>query len=207
MKTLGVIAAAVFLAASLAHPTLGAGWFWDIGNAIGFCAFSGLLFLAYTGAPSTDLKPHRLLGNAVLLIAAMHVFWMLLGDPVVVEYILPGAPIYMWAGLVAFVLLNVLLLIGLPGFRRQIYRHRDSFRRWHRWIAIVTIAATCWHIVGSGHYLRASYQWAPMLAIAAAACFAPRFIARKSDLNAWASRQFLGFTLVATAAFALVRNL
>ena len=79
VKTLGTMAAAIFLLTMLASPTLGAGWFWDIGNALGFCAFVGLLYISYASANKVDVKAHRLLGIAVLLIAALHVFWLLLG--------------------------------------------------------------------------------------------------------------------------------
>ena len=207
MKTLGTIAAAIFLLTMLASPTLGAGWFWDIGNALGFCAFVGLLYMSYASANSVDVKAHRLLGIAVLLIAALHVFWLLLGDPVVVEYIRPDAPHHMWAGILAFVLLNVLILVGLPEYRLRIHIDRNNFRYWHRWTAIGVITASAWHIVGAGQYLRMPHQWIPMLAIAAIACFASRFSSHNNDLSSRSPWLFLGTTLLATSIFALVRNI
>lgn len=207
VNTLGIIAAAIFLLTMLASPTLGAGWFWDMGNAFGFCAFVGLLYLFYASARKLNLKAHRLLGNTVLLVVALHVFWLLLGDPVVVEYIRPDAPHYMWAGIMAFVLLNVLILFGLPEYRLRIHKDRDSFRHWHRWIAIGVVAGSAWHIVGAGQYLRMPYQWMPMLAIVAIACFASRFSRHNNDLSSRSSWLFLGITLIATSIFTLIRNI
>ena len=206
MKTLVLIAAAVFLLTMMDSPTLAAGWFWDTGNAFGFCAFAGLLYLAWSSAGTADLKAHRLLGNAILLVAALHVFWFLLGDPVVVEYIKPGAPHPMWAGIGAFVLLNVMILIGLPEYRQRIYRDRGRFRHWHRWIAVGVIAGSAWHIVGAAQYLRMPWQWLPMLAIAATACFAYRFNRPNNELGAQSSWLFLGITVMATSLFVLIRN-
>ena len=190
----------------MASPTLGAGWFWDMGNAFGFCAFAGLLSLAWSSAGTADFKAHRLLGNAILLVAALHVFWLLLGDPVVVEYIKPGAPHHMWAGIGAFVLLNVLILFGLPEYRPRMYRNRDRFRIWHRWIAISVIAGSVWHIVGAAQYLRMPWQWLPMLAITAIACFAYRLNRHNNELSTRSCWLFLGITVIATSIFVLVRN-
>jgi hypothetical protein len=49
MKSLLATFAAVFQITFLAAPTMGAGWFLDTGNAIGFAAFGGLLYLTVTG--------------------------------------------------------------------------------------------------------------------------------------------------------------
>ena len=206
MKTLAVFATAVFLLTMLAAPRLGAGWFWDMGNAFGFCAFVGLLYLSYASARKLDVRAHRLLGNTVLFIAALHVFWLLLGDPVAAEYIRLDAPHHMWAGIMAFLLLNALILIGLPEHRLRIHKDRNSFRYWHRWTAVGTIAGSAWHIVGAGQYLHTPYQWLPLLALAAIACLAFRFGWHNNDLGNRPYWLYLGITLVASTLFVLVRN-
>ena len=207
MRTLGIITAGLFLLTMLASPTLGAGWYWDLGNAIGFCTFAGLLYLAYASARKLDIRVHRLLGNTVLLLAALHVFWFLLGDPVVVEYIMPDAPHHMWAGIGAFLLLNVVVLIGLPEYRLRIHKDHESFRHWHRWIAIGAIGACAWHIIGAGHYLNAPYQWISMLAISTVCCVPISFVRHSSNLSRKSVLLFLCITLVASLSFALVRNI
>ncbi len=37
------LVAAVFAITFLSAPRLGGGWFWDIGNGLGFVAFAGIL--------------------------------------------------------------------------------------------------------------------------------------------------------------------
>ena len=206
MKTLGIITAGIFFLTMLASPTLGAGWFWDMGNAIGFCAFAGLLYLAHASARKLDVKAHRLLGSTILLLAALHVFWFLLGDPVVAEYIRPDAPHHMWAGIGAFLLLNIVVLIGLPEFRLRIHKDHESFRHWHRWLAIGAIGACTWHILGTGHYLSTPHQWIPMLAIVTLCCAPISFVQHNINLSSKSVLLFLCITLIATVLFALVRN-
>ncbi|MBK6581314.1 MAG: hypothetical protein IPG20_00115 [Gammaproteobacteria bacterium] len=132
MKTLLITTTAVFVVSLLDSPVLGAAWFWDLGNGFGFAAFSGLLYLSLASARAIPHEAHRHLAYAVLLLVALHVFWLLLGDAVVVEYLRPGAPLYMWVGLAGFALLNLLMLVSLPRYRPRIHWSRADFRRWHR---------------------------------------------------------------------------
>ena len=69
---------AVFAVTFLASPTMGAGSFWDAGNAFGFAAFAGLLYLTITSSRRLDVRAHQLLGYAVLSTAVLHAFWFLL---------------------------------------------------------------------------------------------------------------------------------
>jgi len=207
MRTLAIAFAAVFLITMSSAPTLGAGWFWDTGNAFGFVAFVGLIYLSFASARTLHVSAHRFLGYAVLLIAAAHVFWLLLGDAVVVEYIRPGAPHYMWAGVAAFTLLNLMTVLGLPNYRRRIHRDYDSFRMWHRWMAIGVIGGSAWHIVGAGHYLRSAYQWLLLLLITLVASFAYRVGLHSNDLDRVSSRVFLIMAAMTTFLFVLIRNL
>ena len=105
--------AVIFLIPFLAAPTMGAGWFWDAGNAMGFAAFAGLLYLTITSNRRLDVRAHQLLGYAVLFLALLHAFWFLLGDAAVVEYIKPDAPDYMWLGVVGLLFLGVLIAVAL----------------------------------------------------------------------------------------------
>jgi hypothetical protein len=206
VKTLLLTTAAVFLVSLLVSPTLGAGWFWDLGNGFGFAAFSGLLYLSLASARAMHHAAHRRLAYAVLLLAALHVFWLLLGDAVVVEYLVPGAPLYMWAGLAGFALLNLLMLAALPRYRPRIHGSRADFRRWHRALAIAVTAGSAWHILVAGHYLRSPLQWLAFAALAAFASFAYRFGRDNNDLDRRASRRYLVVAAVAVALFTLVRN-
>lgn len=112
MNPLLATLAIVFLITFLGAPTMGAGWFWDAGNGIGFAAFGGLLYLTITSNRRLDVRAHQVLGYAVLLLVVAHAFWFLLGDATVVEFIKFGAPDYMWLGMVSLVLFIVLITTG-----------------------------------------------------------------------------------------------
>ena len=128
MKTMFLVLAGTFVIASLFNPSLGAGWFWDIGNGLGFAALAGLLYLSIASARNMHLAAHRFAGHATLLIAAVHVFWFLFGDNAASTYIKPGAPHYMWAGILGFVLLNTVTVLGLPEYRRRIHQKTEYGR-------------------------------------------------------------------------------
>jgi len=187
--------------------SLDAGWFWDIGNALGFVAFVGLVYLTVSSARKLHVSAHRDLGYVVVLITALHVFWLLLGDPVVVEYIKPDAPHHMWAGVIAFVALGVMTVVGLPEYRRRVHRNYHSFRIWHRWLAIGVIAGSAWHIIAAGHYLRSPYQWVVTIGVSVFACLAYRFGWHNNDLDGRAPRFFLACAVASVLAFAALKNL
>ncbi len=105
--------AVVFATTLLATPTMGAGWFWDTGNAIGFAAFGGLLYLTITSVRRPDVRAHQVLGYGVLVVAVAHAFWFLLGDAAAVEFLKPGAPDYMWLGVVSLLALGILMTVAL----------------------------------------------------------------------------------------------
>lgn len=143
----------------------------------------------------------------MLLLAALHVFWLLLGDAVVVEYLQPGAPLYMWVGLAGFALLNLLVLVSLPWYRRRVHRSHAGFRDWHRGLAIAVTVGSAWHILVSGQYLRSPIQWLAFVALVAFACLAYRFGRHNSDLDRHSWYRYLGVAMAATTLFALVRNI
>ena len=207
MKTLLITTAAVFVVSLLDSPVLGAGWFWDLGNGVGFAAFSGLLYLSLASAKGIHYEAHRHLAYAVLLLAALHVFWLLLGDAVVVEYLRPGAPLYMWVGLAGFALLNLLMLVSLPSYRRRVHRSHAGFRHWHRGFAIAVTVGAAWHILMSGHYLRSPIQWLAFVALVAFACLAYRFDWHNNDRERRSWHRYLGVAMGAATLFALVRNI
>ena len=132
MKALLATFAAVFLLTFLAAPTMGAGWFWDAGNAIGFAAYAGLLYLTITSSRRLDVRAHQVLGYGVLFVAVAHAFWFMLGDAAVVEFMKPGAPDYMWHGIVSLLLLGVLITVALVPDRFRVHSDYPAFKYWHR---------------------------------------------------------------------------
>jgi hypothetical protein len=162
--------AVVFLITFLAAPTMGAGWFWDAGNGIGFAAFAGLLYLTVTSNRRLDVRAHQILGYAVLLLAVGHAFWFLLGDATVVEFIKFGAPDYMWLGIVSVVLLAILIITAIVPDRFRVHKNYPSFKYWHRVLTIAMIASAAYHIVVSNFYLDAWYQAGLFVLISLAVC-------------------------------------
>jgi len=198
---------AVFLLTFIASPTMGAGWFWDAGNAIGFAAFAGLLYLTITSSRRLDVRKHQVLGNAVLMVAAAHVFWFLLGDGAVVEFLKVGAPDYMWHGVVAFLLLGVLIIVALVPDRFRIYRDYPAFKYWHRVLAIITIGTATYHIVVSNFYLGTWYQALLFVLLAIGAAFGRQYWIRFGQLPIAGSAVYIIVSIAFGLVFTAIRNL
>ncbi|TAK56526.1 MAG: hypothetical protein EPO25_00260 [Gammaproteobacteria bacterium] len=199
--------AAVFLISFLAAPLLGSGWFWDAGNALGFAAYAGLLYLTATGRSVPDPRVHHLLGRGVLVIAAVHAFWFLLGDGAVVEYLKPGAPAHLWAGVAGLLLLGALVTGALLPERLRLHRDRPASRSWHRWLAIGAIATAAWHMLGSGLYLQSGYQALLLAGLALAACWPRAWRGSLLERPRAGLRDYLLATTILALVFAAIRNL
>lgn len=207
MKSLLIMLGVVFLITFLAAPTMGAGWFWDAGNGLGFAAFAGLLYLTITSSRRLDVRAHQVLGYGVLLLALLHAFWFLLGDAAAVEFIQPGAPDYMWLGIVGLLLLGVLITVALVPDRMRVHKDYPAFKYWHRVIAIVTIACIAYHIVVSDFYLGAWYQVVLFVTLALAVSFGRMYWIRLGQLPIATVPAYLVSSVILTAVFAAVRNL
>jgi len=207
MKVLIATFVAVFATTLLARPTMGAGWFWDTGNGFGFAAFAGLLYLTVTSSRRLDVRAHQVLGYGVLIVAVAHVFWFMLGDAAVVEFMKVGAPDYMWHGIVAILLLGLLITVALTPDRFRLHRDYPAFKYWHRFLAIVTIGTATYHIVVSNFYLGIWYQGLLFAGLAVAVAFGRSYWMRLGRLPLAHIGAYLIASAAATAAFATIRNL
>lgn len=207
MKALLATFAAVFLFTFLAAPTMGAGWFWDAGNGLGFAAFAGLLYLTVTSSRRIDVRAHQLLGYGVLFVAVAHAFWFMLGDAAVVEFMKLGAPDYMWHGIVSMLLLGILITVALVPDRFRVHRDYPAFRYWHRVVAVATIATATYHIVVSNFYLNAWYQVMLFVMLALAVSFGRVYWTRLGQLPLARTGTYLLVSVVAAAVFTAIRNL
>ena len=207
MKALLATFAAVFLLTFIATPTMGAGWFWDAGNALGFAAFAGLLYLTITSSRRLDVRAHQVLGYGVLSIAVAHVFWFLLGDGAAIEFMKFGAPDYMWHGVVSFLLLGILITVALVPARLRIHRDYPAFKYSHRVLAIITIGTATYHIVVSDFYLGTWYQGLLFALLATAVAFGRAWWIRLGQLPIAKPIAFVAVSVACAAAFAAVRNL
>lgn len=199
--------AAVFMVTFLAAPTMGAGWFWDAGNALGFAAFGGLLYLTITSNRRLDVRAHQVLGYGVLFVAIAHAFWFLFGDAAVVEFLKPGAPDYMWLGLVSLLLLGVLMTVALVPDRLRVHKNYPSFKYWHRVVAVATIASATYHIVVSDFYLGAWYQGTLFVLLAVAASVGRAYWIKLGQLPIATNLAYVLVSAVFGALFVAIRNL
>lgn len=207
MKALIATFLAVFLITFLAAPAMGGGWYWDAGNALGFAAFAGLLYLTITSSRRLDVRAHQVLGYGVLFVTAAHVFWFMLGDAAVVEFMKVGAPDYMWHGIVSFLLLGILITVALVPDRFRVHTDYPAFKYWHRVLAIVTIGTAAYHIVVSNFYLGAWYQGLLFALLAIAVAFGRAWWIRLGQLRLAHIGAYLAVSAAFAAAFTAIRNL
>ncbi len=198
--------AVVFLITFLAAPTMGAGWFWDAGNGIGFTAFAGLLYLTITSNRRLDVRAHQILGYAVLLLAVVHAFWFLLGDATVVEFIKIGAPDYMWLGIVSIVLLAILIITAIVPDRLHVHKNYPSFKYWHRILTIAMILSAAYHIVVSNFYLHAWYQGGLFVLLSVGVCLGRAYWIRLGQIAIASPAAYFVICAVSIIVFAGLRN-
>lgn len=206
MKSLLYTFVTIFLISFLASPTMGAGWFWDVGNGIGFAAFAGLLYLGVTSYRRLDVRAHQLFGYATLFLALAHVFWFLLGDAAVVDFIKIGAPDYMWLGVAGLVLLFILVTIALVPDRHRVHKDYGTFRYWHRVLAVATITCCTYHVVVSQFYLHAWYQVALLTAVVIAASFGRAYWIKLGTIKTATPANYLSLTALFAGLFSVIRN-
>lgn len=207
MKALLATFAVVFSLTFLATPTMGAGWFWDAGNGLGFAAFAGLIYLTITSARRIDVRAHQVLGYGVLFVAIAHVFWFMLGDGAVVEFMKLGAPDYMWHGIASFLLLGFLITVALVPDRFRVHKNYPSFRYWHRVVAIATIGTATYHIVVSNFYLGAWYQGLLFALLAIAVVFGRAYWLKLGQIPVARTSMYIVTSLAVAAVFTVVRNI
>ena len=197
----------VFCIALVLNPTLSAGWFWDFGNGLGFAAIAGMLYLTVSSGRPLNVTRHQHLGYVVLLFCAVHALWFLIGDPAVVEYVRPGAPLYMWSGLIGLLTLGILMTIAVLPDRYRVHSEHKSFRYWHLILAIFTLAAAMYHVVGSGYYLTSWIQIVALVAMAAIAGLSRKFRQKVASIPLTSVSACLTISFVSATLFALVHNL
>jgi predicted ferric reductase len=199
--------ATIFLITFLGAPLMGAGLFWDTGNAIGFAAFAGLLYLTITSNRRLDVRAHQVLGYFVLALVVGHAFWFLLGDATAVEFIKIGAPDYMWLGIVSlFVFIILIMTANLPD-RMRVHKNYPSFKYWHRVLTIVVIAGAAYHIVVSNFYLATWYQAALFALVSLGVCLGRNYWIRLGQIVIASPAVYLTLSGVLIVAFVGIRNL
>ena len=164
---IAAVFSAVLIITFAADPTLSAGTYWDFGNGLGFAAMAGLVCLGLLGPQVCGIKPHQWMAYITVLMILLHALWFLLGDSISLQYVLPGAPFSMWAGLLALVASLFLLVVALPSLRYRAHRQHRAFRHWHLGLSIAVALAALYHIIGSGLYIRSWLQTIVLAAVIA----------------------------------------
>lgn len=161
-----VVAVTCYLLAPLAALALrGAApidpW-WDYCMGLGVAATGALALMPWLSARwwapqyrSTELSRlvqhlHRRLSYLLLALLFAHVVGLILLEPRVLDYLLPSAPGYMLAGLVALLLLCALVLTAR--YRARLAWANPGWRRWHAAMSAVSIGLTGWHLWGAAYY-------------------------------------------------------
>ena len=207
MRILFATMAAVFVITFLGAPLMGAGWFWDTGNGIGFAAFAGLLYLTITSNRRLDVRAHQILGYVVLALVVGHAFWFLLGDATAVEFIKIGAPDYMWLGIVSLIMFVILIMTANLPDRMRVHSNYPSFKYWHRVLTIAVIAGAVYHIVISNFYLANWYQAGLFVLVSLAVCVGRAYWVRLGQIVIASPVIYLALSSVLIIVFVGLRNL
>jgi hypothetical protein len=190
----------MFMIATLPNLMEGEAIYWEAANAFGFIAFSGILVLMANGYSKSGYSHfHRWFGIVIFVSMLIHALWFLIEDATVLEYLLPGAPVYMVLGISA---LLISVLITASSFKRPAkvsYVNARTFRYWHNWQAILILVLSALHIAMSGFYFRATWQWVLITALSIL-CFvlpAPTISAKKGERR----QSLISLTLLSLASF------
>ena len=100
---------------------------------------------------------HRQLSYVMAAFVVVHVAGILMLEPRTLDYLLPTAPGYMLAGLVALLLL-VVLVVTSQGRLKQGWP-QASWRRWHAGFSALALAGLVWHLVGAGFWFAGAGPW------------------------------------------------
>lgn len=193
----------VFSIALAAKPQLGDSWFWEIGNGIGFLALALLLVVILNGRGKHGHSlDHRWLGVVAFSTVFAHIVWLLIGDPIIWEYLKWGAPHYMVAGLMSAGLLLLVTVSSLVSLRNTSYNGHKSFRRWHSWLSILIVVTALAHIVFSRFYIEHNWQVAALILLGLSAYIVPSKFNIKTSFT---RRNIAIVSLLALAIFCLIR--
>ena len=182
----------IFIISLAPNLVQGEALWWEAANAFGFVGFAGLLILLANGySKSGHSHFHRWFGITVLVAMLVHSLWFLIADAAVLEYLLPGAPVYMVLGISALLFCILLTVSSFRKLRRVAYVSTRSFRFWHNWQSIVIVILSSIHIASSGFYFVSTWQWLALGTLSALSFLLP---AKPTTARKGEQRQSLGET-------------
>lgn len=139
---------------------------WDFAVALGFSALSimGSMFLLTarfqwtTRAFGIDIIYyfHRWIALVAFALLLAHPVILIGVEPLLLEYLRPGAPWHMLMGVAALLAITMLVVTALG--RKLLRIHYDAWRRLHAFLAVAAIVLAVFHVVGVGYYVEAPWK-------------------------------------------------
>lgn len=200
-----LLLASILLISGLPNARPAAGWLWDFANGLGFAAIAGMVYISLQRPALVPAKVHQAFSYVVLALVLIHAAWFLFADPIVLEYLKPGAPVYMWAGMLSAFLLAFTIVFARQPLRRQSHSDHDGFRYWHRLLGALALLAAAYHIIASGLYLQSTMAIVAFSLLLLPA-FAGRTVNRIVAATPYALSTFLLLAMLAAILFAAARN-
>ncbi|OGI41798.1 MAG: hypothetical protein A2150_01520 [Candidatus Muproteobacteria bacterium RBG_16_64_11] len=158
----------------LGHRPPGTGFTWDFSVALGFAALSllGSMFVLTARfrwmAPAFGIDIvyyfHRWVAVLAFGLVLAHPLLLIGVEPLLVEYLKPGAPWHMLAGAAALAALGVLVVSSL--WRKRLHLHYDAWRRLHALVAVLAVGLAIAHVIGVDYYVGAPGKGALWTALA-----------------------------------------
>ncbi len=115
--------------------------------------------LSMPGGP-VALSLHHRISDCGLVLTVAHTAGYLVMQPLTLDYLLPTAPIYMLAGLLALILYVVLTVTSLHGPRRRLFASSPWFQAIHIILGTLLLVAVVLHLVGSSLFLNTTWKQA-----------------------------------------------
>lgn len=149
---------------------------WDFAVALGFSALA-IMFTMFlltarfrwtTRAYGIDIIYyfHRWIALVAFVLLLAHPLILLGMEPLLVEYLKPGAPWHMLAGNVALIAMILLMVTSL--WRRRLHMHYDLWRFLHAILAVLAVAMAMTHVAGVNYYIETPGKRAVWLLLSAA---------------------------------------
>ncbi len=126
-----------------------------LAGAVACIALAGAPLRARTSEPPTllTLRLHTLIGWAALIGVCLHIVGLVLSDRNVIEYLKFTAPLYQFAGIAAVLVMLVLVVTGLGGIRRRLWKSHRGFQATHVVLGCALAALIAVHVVVTARYI------------------------------------------------------
>lgn len=164
-----LLSLAALAAALLVPPIVAYEPAWEVAAGLGYAACgAAIAVFAVPPAPRSNLTPyrfaiHRVAGNALLVLAILHLAVMTAFDPFMLDYLGWMMPLHVLLGVLALLALFLAVAPREPWLRRRLRLPPGA--RWHAWSGLTGGALVAAHVLTSSTRLTTSWRTA-LLALA-----------------------------------------